>query len=175
MTTQTHQVPGPAPDPAPGWAARPPKSPLRIWTRYCLQWVWGPLLWVLARLPLVLLSLLDVEVQRSGRGPRKPRRRSRIWIDRDRLRLEGVSDPRQQERELRQLLAGHRLNCVPPRPGAAPPLPCSGGVHHLDVEDCHYRLLGARQAFTIAHDAFGWVLSDDADRHLPTWLLLRCA
>ncbi|MER6736412.1 hypothetical protein [Streptomyces puniciscabiei] len=22
------------------WGARPPTSPLRLWTRYCLQWLW---------------------------------------------------------------------------------------------------------------------------------------
>ncbi|MEV6112347.1 hypothetical protein AB0L59_07405 [Streptomyces sp. NPDC052109] len=68
----------------------------------------------------------------------------------------------------------HRLNCVPPRPGAVPPLPCSGGVHRLAIEDSYYRLLGARRAFDIAHGEYGWRLAENAERHLPTWLELRC-
>ncbi|MGW1909749.1 hypothetical protein ACWCQS_02990 [Streptomyces sp. NPDC002076] len=157
------------------WGARPPKSALRLWTRYCLQWGWGPLLWLLVRLPLIVLALLDVEIPQSGRGPMgKPRWRRRIWIDRERLRLERITEPREQERELRQLLADHRLNCVPPRPGAPAPLPCSGGIHRLDIDDSYYRLLGARRAYEIAHGEYGWRLAENAERHLPTWLELRC-
>ncbi|MFI0240958.1 hypothetical protein [Streptomyces sp. NPDC016845] len=157
------------------WAPRPPKSALRVWSRYCLQWVWGPVLWLLARIPLLVLALLEVEVQQSGHGRmRKPRWRRRLWIDRDRLRLDRIADPGEQERELRVLLQDHRLNCVPPRAGAPVPLPCGGGVHRLGVDDSYYRLLGARRAWEIAHHEFGWELADGADAKLPGWLDLRC-
>ncbi|MFF4601158.1 hypothetical protein ACFY12_00160 [Streptomyces sp. NPDC001339] len=157
------------------WAPRPPKSPLLIWTRYCLQWVWGPALWVLACIPLLLLTLLEVEVQQSGRGRlRKPRWRRRIWVDRERFRLDRITDPQQQERELRQLLADHRLNCVPARPGAVVPLPCSGGKHRLGIDDSYYRLLGEGRALEIAHNEFGWVPVDRVKEKLPGWLQLRC-
>ncbi|MER8059156.1 MULTISPECIES: hypothetical protein [unclassified Streptomyces] len=157
------------------WDPRAPKSSLRVWARYCLQWLWGPPLWLLARLPLILLALLEVEVTESGRGRMgKPRWRRRMWVDRQRLRLDRMTDPHEQERELRNLLADHRLNCVPVRPGEAPPLACSGGFHRLAIEDSYYRLLGARRAFAIAHDEFGWVLCENAERDLPERLELRC-
>ncbi|MEU6353454.1 hypothetical protein ABZ896_29710 [Streptomyces sp. NPDC047072] len=157
------------------WEPRAAKSALRIWTRYCVQWVWGPVVWVVARIPLLLLAVLEVEVQGSGTGrARKPRWRRRIWVDRERLRLERIRDPHEQEREFRQFLADHCLNCVPPRPGAPIPLPCSGGRHRLDVDDCYYRLLGARRALEIAHGEFGWVLVEGAEAKVPGWLRLRC-
>ncbi|WP_328780119.1 hypothetical protein OHQ89_15435 [Streptomyces canus] len=157
------------------WDPRPPKPALRIWTRYFLQWLWGPLVWVLARIPLLLLTVLEIDVQGSGTGrARKPRWRRRIWVDRERLCLDRIRDPQEQERELRQFLADHRLNCVPPRPGAPVPLPCSGGKHRLGVDDCYYRLLGARRALDIAHNDFGWVSADGFEKKLPEWLQLRC-
>ncbi|GHA18943.1 hypothetical protein ACFOOM_04665 [Streptomyces echinoruber] len=157
------------------WDSRPPKSALRVWTRYCIQWLWGPPLWLLVRMPLIVLALLDVEVPQPSRGDMpKPRWRQRIWIDRERLRLERITDPQAQERELRQLLADHRLNCVPPRPGAPAPLPCSGGKHRLTVADSYFRLLGARRAFGIAHNEFGWVLAENAEAKLPGRLELTC-
>ncbi|MFJ9151546.1 hypothetical protein ACIRP7_26600 [Streptomyces sp. NPDC102270] len=156
------------------WEPRPPKPALRIWTRYFLQWIWGPLVWVLARIPLLLLAVLEVDVQSSGTGrARKPRWRRRIWVDRERLRLDRIRDPQEQERELRQFLADHRLNCVPPRPGAPVPLPCSGVKHRLGVDDCYYRLLGARRALDIAHNEFGWVPTDGFEKKLPDRLQLR--
>ncbi|MFF7548067.1 hypothetical protein ACFZCU_31175 [Streptomyces canus] len=157
------------------WNPRPPKSASRIWARYCVQWLWGPFIWLLARIPLLLLTVLEVEVQGSGTGrTRKPRWRRRIWVDRERLRLDRIRDPLEQERELRQFLEDHRLNCVPPRPGAPAPLPCSGGRHRLGIDDCYYRLLGARRALEIAHNEFGWVLADAGEKKLPVWLQLRC-
>ncbi|MGW4273031.1 hypothetical protein ACWEGQ_11850 [Streptomyces seoulensis] len=76
------------------WGPRPPKSELRLWSRYCFQWLWGPPVWLLARLPLLLLTVLDVEAPQSGRGRmRRPRWRRRIWLDRERLRLERITDP----------------------------------------------------------------------------------
>lgn len=157
------------------WAPRLPKAGLRVWSRYCLQWVWMPVLWVFARIPLILLALLDVEVQQSGRDRmRRPRWRRRLWIDRERLRLERITDPGEQERELRMLLEDHRLHCVPARPGAPAPLPCSGGIHQLGVDDSYYRLLGAHRAWEIAHHEYGWELADGADAKLPGWLDLRC-
>ena len=158
------------------WSPRPPKSALRLWTRYCLQWVWGPPLWLLIRTPLILLALLDVEVQQSGRGPlEKPRWRRRMWIDWDRLRRERITEPHEQERELRHLLAGHRPNCLTARPGASAPLPCStGGGHRLAIVDSYYRLLGARRAYEIVHGEYNWRLADNAEKHLPTRLALRC-
>jgi hypothetical protein len=48
--------------------------------------------------------------------------------NRERLRLDRIRDPQEQERDLRQFLADHRLNCVPPRPGAPVPLPCPRGA-----------------------------------------------
>ncbi|MFK4103435.1 hypothetical protein ACI2L1_25830 [Streptomyces sp. NPDC019531] len=95
-------------------------------------------------------------------------------MDRERLRLDRIRDPQEQERELRQLLADHRLNCVPPRSGAPAPLPCSGGKHRLGIDDCYFRLLGARRALDIAHNEFGWVLVDGAEKKAPGWLQLRC-
>ncbi|MEU1479249.1 hypothetical protein [Streptomyces sp. NPDC005760] len=158
------------------WEPRPPKSALRIWVRYGVQWIWGPVIWLLARIPLLLLAVLEIEVQGSGTGRRmrKPRWRRRIWVDRERLRLDRIRDPQVQERELRQLLADHRLNCVPPRPGAPVPLPCPGGRHRLGLDDCYYRLLGARRALGIACDEFGWVPVDGVEKKLPGWLQLRC-
>ncbi|WP_330459287.1 hypothetical protein OIB37_21840 [Streptomyces sp. NBC_00820] len=157
------------------WDPRPPKSALRIWTRYCLQWVWGPPLWLLVRLPLILLALLDVEITSSDVSRLgKPRWWARMWIDRERLLLERITDPHAQERELRQLLDDHRLNCVPVHPGAGAPIPCSGGRHHLAVEAGYYRLLGARRAYEIAHTEYSWLLAENAEKHLPAWLQLRC-
>jgi hypothetical protein len=155
------------------WGARPPKSALRLWTRYCLQWVWGPPLWLLTRLPLLLLIVLEVDVPGSDTRLQRPRWWRRIWVYRDRLRLERITEPCEQERQLRQLLAGHRLNCV--RPPGTPPLPCSAGVHRLAIEDNYYRLLGARRAFDIAHNEFGWLLAENAEAKLPRWLELRCS
>ncbi|MFF9311185.1 hypothetical protein ACF1BS_09780 [Streptomyces sp. NPDC014748] len=105
---------------------------------------------------------------------RKPRWRRRIWIDRERLRLERNTDPQAQERELRQLLSDHSLTCVPTRPGAAPPLPCPGGRHRLDIDDSYYRPLGARRAVGIARSEYGRVLADNTERSLPGRLRLRC-
>jgi hypothetical protein len=157
------------------WAPRKPKSSLRIWTRYGVQWVWGPPVWVLVRIPIILLTLLEVEVSGSGSGrARKSRWRRRIWVDRERLRLDRITDPQEQERELRQLLKDHRPNCIPQKPGASAPLPCSGGKHRLGIDDSYYRLLGARRALDIAHNEFGWVLADGAETKLPGWLQLRC-
>lgn len=157
------------------WDPRPPKSAFGIWVRYCVQWIWGPVIWLLARIPLLLLTVLEIEVQGSGTGrTRKPRWRRRIWVDRERLRLDRIRDPQIQERELRQLLADHRLNCVPPRFGVPAPLPCSGGKHRLGIDDCYYRLLGARRALDIACNEFGWVPADGFEKKLPGWLQLRC-
>ncbi|MGW4319479.1 hypothetical protein ACWEMW_09820 [Streptomyces sp. NPDC004684] len=105
---------------------------------------------------------------------RKPRWRRRIWIDRERLRVERITDPQAQERELRQLLSDHSLTCAPTRPGAALPLPCPGGRHRLDIDDSSYRPLGARRAVGIAHSEYGRVLADNTLRSLPGRLRLRC-
>ncbi|MEV8064698.1 hypothetical protein AB0P32_00895 [Streptomyces sp. NPDC085995] len=157
------------------WGPRPPKSALHLWSRYCFQWLWEPPVWLLARLPLLLLTVLEVEVPQSGRGRmREPRWRRRIWIDRERPRLERNADPQAQERELRQLLSDHSLTRVPTRPGAAPPLPCPGGRHRLDIDDSPYRPLGARRAVGIAHSEYGRVLADNTERSLPGRLRLRC-
>ncbi|GAA5066603.1 hypothetical protein GCM10023336_48450 [Streptomyces similanensis] len=72
------------------------------------------------------------------------------------------------------MLNDHSLTCVPPRPGAAPPLPCAGGRHRPGIDDSYYRLLGARHAFDIAHNEYGWVLAENAERSMPDLLDLRC-
>lgn len=157
------------------WSPRRPKSSLRFWARYCVQWVWGPPVWLLVRIPIILLTLLEVDIASSSATPgSKARWRRRLWVDRERLRLDRIADPREQEREWRQLLTDRSLNCVPPRPGAPAPLPCSGGVHRLDADDSFFRLIGAGRALDIAGSEFGWVLAPGAEKDLPTWLRLRC-
>ncbi|WP_330338330.1 hypothetical protein [Streptomyces sp. NBC_00557] len=157
------------------WSPRPPRSALRLWTRYCLQWVWGPPLWLLTRLPLLVLILLEVDdLPSSNRGLTRPRWWRRMWIDLDRLRRERVTDPHVQEQGLRRMLDHQRLRCVPVQPEGAPPIPCPGGVHSVVIEQSYYRILGARRAYEIAHGEYGWRLAENAERHLPTWLELRC-
>jgi hypothetical protein len=160
------------------WAPRSPKSALRLWTRYCAQWVWGPVFWVVLRLPLVLLALLDMDVQgQSSNGGTlngKSRWRRRIWIDRERLSFERMTDPQEQEQALRQLLEMHRLKCVPQHAGEPPLKSCAGGRHQLNLIDSHYWLIGAWRALEIAQNEFNWTPTEEVGARLPGWLLLRC-
>ncbi|MFD7921917.1 hypothetical protein ACFV3R_22145 [Streptomyces sp. NPDC059740] len=186
------------------WAPRKPKSLVRIWSRYIVQWLWGPPLWLLVRLPIILLTVLEVDVQGTGSSGSfgRPRWRRRMWIDRERLRLDRATDPRQQEEELRRLLTDHLPPCLaqpgtgritPPRSGSTYrfardggdrpvvrtadgglDLSCGGGLYHLTIEDSHYRVIGAGRALEIARAEFGWVPADGVEKNLPQQLQLRC-
>ncbi|MFI1366095.1 hypothetical protein [Streptomyces griseochromogenes] len=158
------------------WGPQAPKSASRLWTRYCVQWLWGPPLWLLTRLPLIVLIVLDVdEIPSSDSTARRPRWWRRMWISRDRLKRERTTDPSAQEQEIRRMLDHHRRRCVPLRPKEGAPVPCLGGVHSLFIEQSFYRVLGARRAYEIAHGEYNWRLAENAEKHLPTWLELRCS
>ncbi|MHC5903157.1 hypothetical protein ACVNF4_04475 [Streptomyces sp. S6] len=152
----------------PAWSPRPPRSPLRVWTRYLAQWLWAPPFWLLVRLPLIVLALLEIDV--PGPGSPVSHRRNRFWLTRAALRRSLLTDPQSQEGELRRLLAEHRPPCA-----AARGLPCTTRHHHLTIDDTYYRLLGARHAYRIAHTEYGWRLSPEVERGLPGRLVLRCS
>ncbi|GHA18958.1 hypothetical protein GCM10010389_66010 [Streptomyces echinoruber] len=136
--------------------------------------MWGPPVWILTRIPLALLALLDVEVDPvGGTGARKAPWRERIWIDRRRLRRERITDPQAQEKELRKILENNPLNCNPPGSGTVSRLRCESGGHHLGMDQSYYRLIGARRALEIAHNEYGWIL-DESESKLPFWLELTC-
>jgi hypothetical protein len=42
------------------------------------------------------------------------------------------------------------------------------------MDQSYYRLIGAARALEIAHDEYGWILAENAEKKLPGWLELTC-
>lgn len=144
----------------PAWGPRPPKSAVRLWSRYVFQWLWGVLYgigWILAP---VLGAILEAVDTASGGSRIRPSRR--IWLSRERLRRERRTDPGEVEALLRERLTS--LTAADGRPAGTP--------RTIQVDDSYFRQIGATRALQIAQE-YGWHLPAEAARYAPTWLVLR--
>lgn len=137
----------------PAWGPRRPKSAFRLWSRYVFQWFWGALYALGLFVLPVVSALLDALHDASGRPRSRPPRR--VWLSLARLRRERTADVARVEARLRERITGH---------------PDSADI--LQIDDSHYRQIGATRALQIAGE-YGWHLPEDSLRHAPRWLVLR--